>query len=103
LIEVSNWLAQRTPRPPAEIAARLAAIVGDAKAEGEADLAELFVNHAVALLPGVASDRSGATELLLVDALITYAMEAAASDHDTFEEVAERSMKLIAATAGRPG
>jgi hypothetical protein len=101
LIEVGDWLAQRTPRPPAELAERLAMIAGDAKVHDEAALADVLVRHAVALLANVASDRSGATVLLLADALITYAMEAAASDHEKFEAIAERSMKVIAATAER--
>ena len=102
MIEVSAWLAQRTPRPPAEISARLASIAGDERVADEAALADLFVQHAVALLGNVASDRSGASELLLADALITYAMEAAASDHEHFEAIAERAMKLVAGTGGRP-
>ena len=99
MIDVSEWLEQRTPRPPAEIAERLGALVGDARADNNGALADLLVQHAVALLGRVTSDRSGATELLLADSLITYAMEAAASDHEHFEEVAERAMILIA-TAG---
>ena len=99
MIDVSEWLEQRTPRPPAEIAERLGALVGDARVDNEAALADLLVQHAAALLGRVTSDRSGATELLLADSLITYAMEAAASDHDHFEEIAERAMMVIA-TAG---
>ena len=68
----------------------------DARVDDEVALADFFVQRAVALLGTVGSDRSAASELLLADALITYAMEAAASDHDRFEEVAERAMMSVA-------
>ena len=100
MIDVREWLVGRTPRPPREIADRLAALAGESRVENEAGLAELFVQQAASLLSRAASDRTGATELLLADSLITYAMEAAASDHDRFEEIAERAMMVIA-QAGR--
>jgi hypothetical protein len=102
LIGVGDWLAQRTPPPPADLAGLLASVAGDATVDDEAALAVFLVQHAVTLLDTVSADRSGAPQLLLADALITYAMEAAASDHERFEAIAGRAMNLIAATGRGP-
>ena len=40
-------------------------------------------------------------DLLVADALITYAMEAAASDHSSFDDTALRAMDAIAMVAHR--
>ena len=100
-IHAGRWLADRTPRPPAQLVDRLAAVVGDARVVDHAALAELFIERATSLLRNVRDDRSGATDLLVADALITYAMEAAAADHSRFDDIAHRAMLAVAESLPR--
>ena len=103
MIHAGEWLASRTPAPPKELADRLSALIGADRCESSAALAELMLGRASALLSNVRDDRSGAFDLLAADALITYAMEAAADDHSRFEELSARAAELIASSAGRGG
>jgi hypothetical protein len=67
-------------------------------------MAELMLERAAALLGNLRDDRSGAFDLLVADALITYAMEAAADDHDRFDELSARGAAMIAGASrgGQP-
>jgi hypothetical protein len=103
VIAAGEWLASRVPAPPDALARRLEALVGDARVEDVGALAELFVAEAAALIENLGDDRSAAADLLAADSLITYALEAAADDHDRFEAVAEQAMSVIARVAGRGG
>jgi len=91
---LSDWLASRTPRPPQELSARLEQIVGDDACK-DYEIAETLVAKAKGILSNVGNDRTAALELLAADALITYAMEAAA-ESDSVERVAEQAMIEIA-------
>jgi len=96
LIHVGEWLASRTPAPPKELANRLSALVGGETCADTTEMAELMLRRAAALLETLCDDRSGAFDLLVADALITYAMEAAADDHDRFDELTARAAAMIA-------
>jgi hypothetical protein len=50
----------------------------------------------------VGNDRSSADDLLVADALITYAMEAAADDCEQLDAIASRIAYRISATAAEP-
>jgi hypothetical protein len=103
LIDVGEWLSSRAPGPPPELSSRLAALVGDAQVADVTAMADLFVAQAVTLLENLSDDRSAATDLLVADALITYAMEAAADDHDSFESVAGKVMDMVARVSSDGG
>ncbi len=78
------WLAAREPRPPRSFDRRLGAIVEQADAACmRASVAETLAAVASVTLERVLElppDRATATDLLVADALITYAMEAQASE-----------------------
>lgn len=103
MIDVAGWLATRTPAPPPELTERIAAIAGNRSCSDSTELAGFLVTEAESLLEKLRDDRSGAFDLLVADALITYAMEAAASDHERFDETAARAMGVISAVAHRSG
>ena len=101
MIDVAVWLATRTPAPPPELNERIAAIAGNRTCSDATELADFLVAEAESLLERLRDDRSGAFDLLVADALITYAMEAAATDHDRFDETVSRAMPVISAVAHR--
>jgi hypothetical protein len=92
---LSDWLASRSPLPPEALAARLAEAAGDRTFSDSSDLAPLLVTTALTLLQDIGDNRAAATDLLAADALITYAMEAAADDCDHIEDFAADSMGRI--------
>jgi len=93
-IRLSDWLAARTPRPPDELASALMRAVGDT-ASSESDIAPTLIANAKQLLSTVDTNRAAALDLLAADALITYAMEAAA-ESGSIETVARDAMRQIA-------
>ena len=99
MIDVAGWLATRTPAPPPELSERFAGIAGNRSCSDATELADLLVAEAESLLENLPDDRSGAFDLLVADALITYAMEATAADHERFDESALRAMRVISTVA----
>lgn len=97
---MSDWLASRTPRPPEELSAKLKEIVGDGEC-GAHELSLVLITKAKAALSSVGNDRSAAVDLLVADALITYAMEAAA-DLDSVDSAARYAMNEIASVVNSP-
>ncbi|HEU4565648.1 MAG TPA: hypothetical protein VFS05_13395 [Gemmatimonadaceae bacterium] len=100
---IGEWLAERTPEPPAELAARLRAALadvlhGDAGGTSAACLAAAE-RELRAYLPRCAAGTDDALDLLTVDALVTYALEAAAGDVDALERSAREAMARFAALA----
>jgi hypothetical protein len=100
-VRLGDWLASRVPSPPPSLSERIADAVGDSECE-RAHLSSTLVDHAEALLKTVGNDRSSADDLLVADALITYAMEAAADDCEKLEAIASRVAYRISATAAEP-
>ena len=96
MIHVGEWLASRTPAPPKELANRLSALVGDERCADSAAIADLMLRQAAELLGNLCDDRTGAFDLLVADALITYAMEAGADDHERFDELTVKAAEIIA-------
>ena len=85
----------RKPEPPAQLAVRLAEIVGDEAFNG-ASSANVLLERGIQSLRSALSDRDGAIDLLAADALITYAMELAADDFATMEATAADAIQRIA-------
>jgi hypothetical protein len=90
-----DWLASRKPEPPPQLAGRLAEIVGDEAFNG-ASTADVLIGRGIETLRSALSDRDGALDLLAADALITYAMEAAADDFATMDATAADAIQRVA-------
>lgn len=90
-----DWLASRKPEPPPQLAGRLAEIVGDEAFNG-ASTADVLIGRGIETLRSALSDRDGALDLLAADALITYAMEAAADDFATMDAMAADAIQRVA-------
>jgi len=102
---VASWLASRTPPPPGQLASRIAQFVAtptDAGATGVAPVERLLdaaTDAMSALLHDGCLTRNSALDLLAVDALVTYAFEAAADRPDELEMLATGALARIAALA----
>jgi len=100
---LDHWLREREPVPPARLAQRIDAALGKRRDADADDAAALCVDAADQLLRALlARDSTGrecALDLLSVDALVTYAMEAAAVDPETFAARAHDAMHRLAAAA----
>ena len=101
MIGAREWLASRTPAPPAELARRLADIAADRECTDVIELSEFLVDEAVNILESLSDDRSGAFDLLVADSLITYALEAAGEDCANVESIAGIAMQRVASVASR--
>ena len=98
-----DWLRERSPAPPDRLLARIDVRLGD---RAERDVAEIpAVCIAVAeallteLLSGDATGRESALDLLTVDALVTYAFEAASARPVSVPGLAADSMARLAVAA----
>ncbi len=100
---VSAWLRGRTPVPPPQLAARIDALT--ASIANRNPSADAFLEAAEAAMGTVLRDgcltRDSALDLLAVDALVTYALEAAADEADQLEARAVRALARIAALCER--
>ena len=103
MIVVGDWLASREPSPPPELSARLAEVVGTTVCADAAELPDVLAVASQRLLAGLCDDRSAALDLLAADALITYALEAAADNRADVEGAAGRVIAAISAAASRGG
>jgi len=96
---VSTWLRGRTPVPPPQLAARIDALT--ARIADHAPSADAFLDAAEAAMGTLLRDgcltRESALDLLAVDALVTYAFEAAADEADQLENRAARALTRISA------
>jgi len=95
-----EWLATRDLQPPAALRERLQRALGttadtplDEAPERLLDAAEGIV---ASLIAGNATTRESALDLLVADALVTYAFEAGADDVGRLVERAERATERIA-------
>lgn len=100
---LGTWLREREPTPPVRLARRIDDALGGRRNADATDASALCIDAADCLLRELlARDRAGresALDLLAVDALVTYALEAAAGDPDTFASRAHDAMHRLAATA----
>ena len=90
---MSDWLASRTPAPPDELVMRLNEAVGDSSATDD-ELPYALLKCGLEILANIGEDRAAAPDLLAADALITYAMEAAA-ESEMVEEIASVALQRI--------
>ncbi len=99
---VSDWLNDRSGVPP-RLAARIEASLGAGIAAPRGELPERCVAAGETLLGELlarpSSGRESALDLLAVDALVTYAFEAASDKPATLGERADHAMRRLAALA----
>jgi hypothetical protein len=102
-VTLGVWLADRTPAPPARLARRIEQALGERVHGDVASAPELCVDAAADLLRDLlvrsATGRESALELLAVDALVTYAFEAAATHPETLMTTAASAMKRLSLAA----
>ncbi|MFI5230108.1 MAG: hypothetical protein ACHQWU_13625 [Gemmatimonadales bacterium] len=100
---VASWLAAARPEAPAPLAERVREYIAAGGARPAAEAPEVCVDAAVALLGELLSrastGRESALDLLTVDALVTYAFEAATVSADRLRPRALDAMSRLAGTA----
>jgi len=102
-VTLGDWLRDRSPAPPPRLLARVEESLGGHLNQSAAAAPELCIAAAERLL-GELLDRSttgreSALDLLTVDALVTYALEAAATTPDSLPELTTNAMTRLAAVA----
>jgi hypothetical protein len=99
-VSVVRWVNERRADVPTRLAARLDDVLGDRADGADRDVVAAYLDAADALLRDLLSrDSTGrdvALDLLTVDALVTYAFEAAARDPATLERCAEAAASRFA-------
>jgi hypothetical protein len=98
---VADWIHARSPAPPPQLLARIDALVDvDAASASVADALLDATERAMRdLLRQGCLTRDSALELLAIDALVTYAFEAAADDPDTLDARTQAALARISALA----
>ena len=97
------WLAERSPAPPPRLAERIHQALG-ARVSDDAEGAPTLCVEAAAdllreLLTRSATGRESALELLAVDALVTYAFEAASANPSSLTTTANAAMARLSLAA----
>ncbi len=80
---VADWIASRSSQVPEALRLRIMTVLGDAADDSQERTADACLAGATRLLEGLLGerrfDRSGAMDLLTVDALVTYACDHASA------------------------
>lgn len=101
---VGTWIAQLEPAPPAALLQRLHELLADAANRPAVEVPEVCLAAGERLLDTLlqsgSTSRATALDLLAVDALVTYAFEAAADDPTRLVDRATAAMQRIAALPG---
>ncbi|GAC1478551.1 MAG: hypothetical protein NVS1B4_22400 [Gemmatimonadaceae bacterium] len=99
-MNVTEWLDSRSPAPPPTLARRIREALASQAGVGSADAHTRLAAGAEEVLARLLDDRcdhrASALDLLVADALMTYAFEAAADDPSTIERRAHDAMRRIA-------
>lgn len=103
-VTVGEWFDRLDPAPPPALHQRLRELVAASATRSVRDVPEACLDAGErlldALLTSGSTSRATALDLLAVDALITYAFQAAADDPSRLEERTARAMTRIAALPG---
>ena len=98
---VAAWLRARSPEPPSQLLARIDDMLAAHPPAGPT--VDALLGVAETAMTGLLCDgcltRESALDLLAVDALVTYAFEAAADDPETLDARTARALARIAALA----
>jgi hypothetical protein len=99
-VTIAEWLHTRVPEPPSPLGRRVCAALASELTRDAQELPEVALDAAVAVLEALlrreGAGRDQALELLAVDALVTYAFEAAADAPETVTARADRAMRRLA-------
>ncbi len=97
---VAEWLALRSPPAPPALLERMREMLAEDGGRPVADAPQVCLSagesRLAILLAHGATDRTSALDLLAVDALVSYAFEAAADTPETLEQIATDAMTRIA-------
>ena len=102
---LKEWLASRSPPPPPRLAAKLAAAMPPSAESDSSEISGSLSAVAAAILretiTASGEERNGAAalDLLAADALITYAVEAAAEDCEGFAARTDEMIARLSAVA----
>lgn len=105
---LNQWMGSLTP-PPKQLAERLDEAVLSQSAAASGNPSDSLTAAAVGILEGLASldaehsARAAALDLLAADALITYAVEAATEDCDSFAEKVDAMIDRLSRVARDTG
>jgi hypothetical protein len=102
-VTIEAWLHARVPAPPERLATRIASALGARRSLHAEVASATCLDAAESLLQELmarpSAGRESALDLLTVDALVTYAFEAAATAPASLESTAAAAMVRLAATA----
>ena len=102
---LKEWLASRTPPPQPRLAARLDAALRDV-GDSQEQIPQSLVEAACAVLhdtleqSNIGRNGTAALDLLAADALITYAVEAAAEDCERFVALTDDMIARLSVVVG---
>jgi hypothetical protein len=102
-----EWLQSRRPQPPERLARRLEAAVNPLSSGSAQSLSETLASAAAAILAPLSTpdesegsrSREVAIDLLAADALVTYAVEAATEECETFRRNVDEVIARLASLA----
>ncbi|MEO7522219.1 MAG: hypothetical protein ABIW79_10410 [Gemmatimonas sp.] len=101
---VGEWIATVDPRPPEALACRLSDLLAPFASQPVSRVPEACLDAGEGLLNdllgGGSSSRGTALDLLAVDALVTYAFQAASDEPGNLDARAARAMARIASLPG---
>ncbi len=104
---VSDWIASRAADSPPALRRRILAELGDEANVDEARTMEICLGAAARALGAIIDarrfDRAGALDLLVVDALTTYAYEHASADHIDLDRAARSGLRQFGEIAASHG
>lgn len=104
---LADWLDARTPPPPPRLAARVREVLADDLAAPAADAHARLLGAGERLLSALlargSATRDVALDLLVADALVTYAFEAAAEQPESLEPRADEAMRRLSTLPEEPG
>jgi hypothetical protein len=105
-VTLAEWLATRVPAPPPALRDRLGDLLATRGEEDASGAPDACLDAAEELLASLLRDgctsRGSALDLLAVDALVTYAFEAAAAEPASLDDRAGRAMARVSAAATVP-
>jgi hypothetical protein len=101
---VGEWIATVEPRPPKALATRLEGLLAPFAEQSVQRVPEACLEAGERLLDDLlasgSTSRATALDLLAVDALVSYAFQAASDDPGALDARAARAMARIAALSG---
>lgn len=102
-MSLHEWLRSRSPAAPPELAQRIESLTApfaDVRGGTAAQCVAAAERGLVMLLARGTRERGSALDLLAIDALVTYAFEAASAHPEEIPELAHETMGRLSAVVG---